>query len=389
VSKNNIILIILFAIILCNCDRISVKNTPVAAINCNDSTFQVGNYCVFDASNSCVGSGDTLIYNWEQDDSNPIPINIFELMHDKKSSIGFCVEGTYKFRLTVNNGIQDSEAEEIEITVLPREIARFEDPTLEVQIRYILNIPTGILPDSSLLTIDSLRRLIFTGEDISSLDGIEQCPNIEYLWMNHQNITDITPLSTLYELKMLQLVQTWEIDDISALTNLTNLEYLDIQCNEVRDLSPLAGLTKLKYLNILENPVEDCSHLSHLIHLEELFLGQTPIIDLSFVNQMDSLYLLWAPASNISNLSPISDRTNLKSIHFGWNQIQDISALQNMSEIEECYIPKNLIENIEPLVNNNGLGEGDLLVIYGNPLDSISVNQYIPILRSRGVIIRN
>ena len=311
------------------------------------------------------------------------------LTHYKTKTIGFCVEGTYKFRLTVNNGIQDSKTKEIEIYVLPRENVQFEDPTLEVQVRYIIKIPTGILSESVLLNVDSLRRYIFTGEDIYSLGGIEQCSNIEFLSMSHQNISDISPISTLYKLKMLLLVQTWEIDDISALANLTNIEYLDIECNNVQDISPLVGLTKLKYLNILENPIGDCSCLCNLIHLEELFLGQTPISDLNFVSQMDSLSLLWAPASNISDLSPIADKTNLKSIHFGWNQIQDISALQYLSEIEECYLPKNLIENIEPLVNNSGLGEGDLLVIYGNPLDSISINEHIPILRNRGVIIQN
>jgi Leucine-rich repeat (LRR) protein len=124
---------------------------------------------------------------------------------------------------------------------------------------------------------------------------------------------------------------------------------------------------------------------------------------------LDSLNVLWAVANNISDISPISNRTNLEVLNLSYNQIsdigslsglnnifllylksnqiQDISALQYMPKIERYNLQNNLIENIEPLVNNKGLGEGDLLAIYGNPLDSISVNEYIPALIDRGVIV--
>jgi Leucine-rich repeat (LRR) protein len=398
-------------ILLSGCITPPQDESPIASIVTDDTTLYVGNYCVLNASGSDAGSGDTLIYNWEQGDSNPIPIDIFELMHEKKKAIGFCKEGTYKFKLTVNNGIQDSKGYEIVINVLPREIIQFEDPTLEVRVRHALDIPIGILSDSALLKLDSLDKFIFTGENLFSLNGLEKCPNLELLQIGQENISDISPLSTLYKLKKLILLQTWDISDISALTNLTNLEYLEIQCNNVNDISPLANLTKLKYLNILENPVRDCTPLSNLINLKELWLSEATGVNLSFVSQMDSLNFLWATASNISDISPISDRINLKILNLSYNQISDIShlsalsnlvtvylksnqisditALQYMTKIEKYKLQNNLIENIEPLVNNNGLGEGDVLTIYGNPLDSISINEYIPALIERGVYIRH
>lgn len=408
-QKKWILLVIIVLFLFWGCDPIPTGEAPVATLKTDKTTLQVGNYCVLDASSSCPGNGDTLIYCWEQDDSNPIPIDIFELMYEKKKAVGFCVEGSYKFRLTVNNGFQDSKTKEIEITVLPRENVQFEDPTLEVRVRHALNIPTGLLSDSDLLNLDTLRKFIFTGEDIYSLSGIEQCSNIEFLSMSHENISDISPLSTLYKLKMLLFVQTWDINDISALTKLTNLEYLDIKCNNVRDISPLVGLTNLKYLNILQNPVEDYSPLSNLINLKELWFSEATGVDLSFLNQLDSLNVLWAVANNISDIGQIWDKPNLEVLNLSYNQIsdisslsglsnlvllylkrnqiQDISALQYMPKIEIYNLQNNLIENIEPLVNNNGLGEGDILAIYGNPLDSISINEYIPALTNRGIIV--
>ena len=65
-------------ILLSSCFTPQQDESPIASIVTDDTTLYVGNYCVLDASGSDAGSGDTLIYNWEQDDNNPLPINIFE-----------------------------------------------------------------------------------------------------------------------------------------------------------------------------------------------------------------------------------------------------------------------------------------------------------------------
>jgi len=36
-------------------------------------------------------------------------------------------------------------------------------------------------------------------------------------------------------------------------------------------------------------------------------------------------------------------------------------------------------------VNNKGLGAGDVVELYGNPLNEKSIIEYIPALRARGV----
>ena len=47
----------------------------------------------------------------------------------------------------------------------------------------------------------------------------------------------------------------------------------------------------------------------------------------------------------------------------------------------------NHIEDISPLVNNPGIGSGDRVNLFGNPLNQESINELIPILLSRGVNI--
>jgi len=47
----------------------------------------------------------------------------------------------------------------------------------------------------------------------------------------------------------------------------------------------------------------------------------------------------------------------------------------------------NQISDISPLVQNAGLAEGDKIYLGTNPLNSDSINMYIPQLEARGVIV--
>jgi hypothetical protein len=45
----------------------------------------------------------------------------------------------------------------------------------------------------------------------------------------------------------------------------------------------------------------------------------------------------------------------------------------------------NQISDVLPLVDNEGLAEGDDVLLYSNPLSSDSISIYIPQLEARGV----
>jgi len=47
----------------------------------------------------------------------------------------------------------------------------------------------------------------------------------------------------------------------------------------------------------------------------------------------------------------------------------------------------NRVSDIYPLVQNDGLGEGDVVWLWGNPLSAASRNTYIPELKARGVTV--
>ena len=212
---------------------------PVADAG-DDRTIRVGNYVIMDGGNSDPGDGDTLTYLWVVGKDNP---ESFYLLYDYDKPyiiIPFRKEGVYTFYLVVHNGIMDSEPDEFTITVEPREEILFDDPNLEIAVRYQLGKPDEELTESDLLELTYLTG--YPGCDISSLEGIEKCKNLERLNLTLQDIKDISPISGLIELKWLDLDQNRIIQDISPLAGLVNLENLNLDSNEITDVSSLANL---------------------------------------------------------------------------------------------------------------------------------------------------
>ncbi len=392
-------------------DNDNGSKLPIAVLTCSNDTVKVGNYCILDGTQNNSENGDTLAYNWEADESNPTDnpyISNYTWM--KILYIGFMKEGVYKFRLTVSNGKQNSNTEQVEITVLPRDKIFFDDPSLEIQVRYALKIPTAELTNEDLLKLDSLSNSNpTTGRDkVYSLKGIENCQNITYLNMGGQHFVELVPLSALTNLRELYLDQSWMIKNISPLKDLTNLQKLNLQSNIVEDISALKNLIELKYLNLKENPIKDLSPIGNLRKLEELWLGyNNDDGDLTFITELKNLTLLWITVGKVKDVTPLKDLNNLKKINFDWNNISDLSPLSNLKQLEWLYLDKNQViditpleslENLSrlrlwnnhitdilPLINNKGLGEGDNVGLFGNPLNEKSVNEYIPALRERGV----
>ncbi len=69
------------------------------------------------------------------------------------------------------------------------------------------------------------------------------------------------------------------------------------------------------------------------------------------------------------------------------NQIDNISSLSNLPNLQTLLLHWNQIIDIGPLTFNPGIKSCDAIVLTGNPLNDISVNNYIPSLTTRGVTV--
>ena len=309
----------------------------------------------------------------------------------------------------------------------PEFIVEVNDPNLEAAIREAIGKLTGDIYASDL---EGLTSLTATERNITDLTGLEYCTGLTYLNLryNHisdistladcrrltelyladNDISDISPLANLTNLTLVNLGLN-QIGDISPLANLTSLDWLNLGTNEISDISPLANLTNLTALGLYGNQISDISPLTNLTSLTELYLAYNQISDISPLANLTSLTgfglsghsieevwglvdlteLTWLELSDgqISDISALADCSKLTELHLDYNQIGDISPLANLTNLTELWLLDNQISDISPLVDNEGLSEGDLVVLERNPLSADSMNIYIPQLEARGVIV--
>lgn len=402
-------------------DPVNNERIPVADAGADQTTI-AGGYAILDGSGSYPASGENILwYEWTADDNNPDEVFLSSGHSDSIQLVGFTTEGLYKFSLVVISSDKQlmtldeimaankSEPVEVEIMVNPRSNILFQDPSLEVHARYVLKKPSELLTETDIASLDSLASYNIMVDDVKSLHGIEHCTNLSYIGMSHQRISDLSPLANLTKLTKLEFSQNHTINDVSPLANLVQLQYLNLRSNQIIDISRLENLIQLTYLNLNYNHVSDISVLANMKELEELWLSDLTNIDLSPLTDLKKLSLLWMPACQINDINPIKNLINLKKIYFDNNQINDISPLIKLTQLERLYLADNQIVDISalenlvnltnlrlwnnqitdilPLVNNTGLGEGDYVGLIDNPLSEISINEYIPTLIARGVIV--
>ena len=219
------------------------------------------------------------------------------------------------------------------------DVVNIPDPNLEAGIRKDIGKPVGDIYESDLL---GLTVLYAWYGDITDLNGLEYCTNLEGLYLRDSQIGDISPLSSLTSLTLLGLSNS-QIGDISPLSSLTSLTQLYLVDNQISDISPLSSLTSLKALSLIDN--------------------------------------------QISDISPLSSLTSLAALTLVNNQISDISPLSGLISLTTLYLIDNQISDIEPLVDNPGLSSGDDVYLNGNPLSTASIDTYIPQLKARGVTV--
>ncbi len=80
-----------------------------------------------------------------------------------------------------------------------------------------------------------------------------------------------------------------------------------------------------------------------------------------------------------------ADMARLTHLHARNIDISDLTGLESATNLTYLSLNDNNISDISPLIANTGLGSRDHVHLWGNPLSSLSLNDYIPALRGRGI----
>ena len=290
--------------------------------------------------------------------------------------------------------------------VAERTTVNIPDSNLRSSLEKILNKGPGTpITPAEMATLTETERGAWA-RGISDLTGLEFATNLTHLDLRDNSISDISPLASLTNLTHLDLSDN-SISDISAVSGLTKLTWLDLGGNSISDISAVSGLTKLTVLGFWNNSISDISAVSGLTKLTGLSLGINSISDISAVSGLTKLTVLgfWNNSisdisavsgltkltvldlwnNSISDISAVSGLTKLTGLRLENNSISDISAVSGLTKLTELGLGGNSISDISSLVANTGLGSGDRVYVWVNPLSYQSINTHIPTLQSRGV----
>lgn len=242
------------------------------------------------------------------------------------------------------------------------------EPKIENEIRRILGKNAGIIMKSDL---DSIRKLILKGFDISKIDDLAHFKNLTVLDLTENlYIKDISILFVLTNLTELSLggdsdAYHSNISDIKPLSALTNLTFLNLKYINLSNLSPLTSLTKLTELDLSKNDqIYDIRHLSSLSNLTELNLSyNNSVRDITSLGNLTNLTKLNLEDNDISNVGTLASLSNLTYLNLNWNDINDISVLANLSNLTYLGLTGNNIDDIRVLAELKHLKE---LSLYNN-----------------------
>ena len=103
--------------------------------------------------------------------------------------------------------------------------------------------------------------------------------------------------------------------------------------------------------------------------------------------EMATLDSLEASNADISDLTGLDSAVNLTWLDLSSNDIADISVLGGLPNLTHLNLSDNDISDLASLVANKGLGVGARVDVTDNPLNDVSENTHISVLRARGVAV--
>ena len=231
------------------------------------------------------------------------------------------------------NYIQRSFPIDVTSALPPPEVVSIPDRKLAAAIRGTL----GLTEENAITQLDMLRLTQLDTAafwnikpPVTDITGLEHAKNLEFLFLNYNQIRDIAPL-----------------------TGLKNLTRLDLLSNQIQDITPLASanLPRLLTLGLSSNQIQDITPLAsaNLPNLEELMLTNNQIQDLTPITGMTSLTLLYLANNQIRDITPIAKMTHLISLNIADNHIRDITPLTALVKLRALDTEGNPIQDTSPL----------------------------------------
>ncbi len=247
-----------------------------------------------------------------------------------------------------------------------------KDVTLEdLRSQTELNITENNLDLKKLAFFGSLQKITFTNVSYDSLDGIEDAPNLYYVFFSDEcNINDYKGIGKIAKLKYLYLWNTSdrEINKIFSADNgiasfaIPTLQYLAISRGGTREICQ----PNTQYGYTRNDKVTDISSLQNLNQVTK-----------------DAIKYISLECNRISSIESLKDYTNVYLLKVANNDLNSLKGIENMHKLTYLIANNNLlgtdIENTETMnTEQDSLASISKVDISGNDISRYTFTSNMP-----------
>ena len=101
--------------------------------------------------------------------------------------------------------------------------------------------------------LDKLTSLWSYDNNITSVSGIKELRNLQYLYLEDSSVSNLSPIWNLTKLNNLNISWGGKISSIEGIKALSELEYLNLSGQRIKGISELLKLGKLRFVELEEN----------------------------------------------------------------------------------------------------------------------------------------
>lgn len=188
------------------------------------------------------------------------------------------------------------------------------------------------------------KQLNLANKGIKKLDGIEIFAkyNLEWLYLDNNEIEDLTAISNIISLTKLNANNN-KIEKIDALSKLTKLETISLINNNISDSSVFSNMNNLKYLYIKNNKINSLGSLMNNSVIKEIYSAENRIETIDILLKKDTLKIIDMRKNNIKHVLEESIHANYLDV--SENNISDLTFLMESKATRLNYNKQSIEQN--------------------------------------------
>ena len=298
-----------------------------------------------------------LNYQWLFNGTNISGVNVSGDTSDTftLSSVDFSAAGTYQVLVwDDNSNVVVSDAVQLKVV----DVVPFTDPNLSNLVVSTLGFSPGTTVH--LTDLDNLNYLYVNGQNITNISGLECARYLNTVDLSNNSINDASPLGWDSTLQNLYL-DNCGLQDASFVSSLTNLIELSMNNNTIHSIPDMEGLAEtLDWLQINYNgPLIYSFRLSSLTNLYSLGLHDDGLADIAFTAgmwQLQSLdvggdYMQDPNLNTVSDISPLIGKTQMNWLSLAFDQVTNVPIVVAFTNLYDLYLSSNHFGNLNFITN--------------------------------------